>query len=551
MVLQIQRFSQIIEILGRYGFGIALAQLFPEEFRLQFPFHKDTPEPSTTYERMRLAIEELGPTFVKFGQIMSTRTDLLPAELILELKKLQDHVTPVPFAEVRGVIGECCPNPENCFGEIDETPVASASIAQIHRAVLMDGTRVALKVQRPGIGDVIETDLRILQTMAERVEQVFPEAEIYNPTGMVRDFAHQIRKELDFFNEARTAERMRQNFRNVPGIHFPEIYPEYSSSRLLVMEFIEGVRIDDMEAITAMGLDPREIGRRGFHAYVKMMFEDGFFHGDPHPGNLLVRQDGTIIVLDFGIAGILRPEKRQNFINFLIALTNEDTELLLKSLEGFGVVIPGKNREQLQDDLFVLMQDLGLVYTISQFNFALFVNELSEVMRRYRIKVPMNLMLLLKVLVMILDIGVRLDPNFTIEKELTPHLVRIAQKNTFTVTNAKRASVSLLETIDALFDMPRYLNLMLRRLSTGTISLEIIDLDIRMVQEAMDSASDKIMLAFVVGSLVIGSSLVLRASSLTIDIGVSWIVLLGYGGAVLAGFYALYHIIYLRFRQER
>jgi ubiquinone biosynthesis protein len=549
--LQIQRFSQIVEILGKYGFGIALEELFPEQFRVRFPFHKGTPEPSTTYERMRLAIEELGPTFVKFGQIMSTRTDILPVELIRELKKLQDHVRPVPFADVRNVIEECCPYPDAWFHEIEETPVASASIAQVHRAVLPDGTRVALKIQRPGIGDIIETDLRILQSMAERVEQVFPDAEVYNPTGMVRDFARQIRKELDFLEEARTAERMRQNFRDVPGIHFPEVYREYSSSRLLVMELVEGVRIDNVEAITAMGLDPSEIGKRGFHAYVKMMFEDGFFHGDPHPGNLLVREDGTIVILDFGIAGILRPDKRQNFISFLLALTNEDTELLIKSLEGFGVVIPGKNREQLQDELFVLMQDLGLQYSISQFNFALFVNELSEVMRRYRIKVPMNLMLLLKVLVMILDIGVRLDPGFTIQKELTPDLVRIAQKNSFSVTNAKRASVSLLETIDAIFDMPRYLNLMLKRLSTGTISLEIVDLDIRIILEAMDSASDKLMVGLVVGSLVIGSSLILGASPLAIFQGVLWIAVLGYGAAVLAGFYALYHIIYLKFRQVR
>jgi ubiquinone biosynthesis protein len=551
LVTQIQRFSQIIEILGKYGFGIALAQLFPKQFRIRFPFHKDSSEPSTTYERMRLAIEELGPAFVKFGQIMSTRTDVLPAGLITELRKLQDHVKPVPFAEVRLVIEECCPNPGAWFLKIDEIPVASASIAQVHRAVLRDGTVVALKIQRPGIEDVIETDLRILHSMAERVERVFPEAGVYNPTGMVRDFASQIRKELDFFNEARTADRMRHNFSDVPGIHFPEIYPEYSSSRLLVMEFVEGVRIDDVDAITAMGLDPREIGKQGFHAYVKMIFEDGFFHGDPHPGNLLVRQDGTIVVLDFGIAGILRPEKRQNFTSFLLALTNEDTELMMKSLEGFGVVIPAKNREQLQDELFVLMQDLGLEYAVSRFNFALFANELSEVLRRYRIKVPMNLMLLMKVLVMILDIGVRLDPAFSIEKELTPDLIRITQKNTFTFTNAKRASVSLLETIDAVFDMPRYLNLMLRRLSTGTIRLEIVDLDIRIIQEAMDSTSDKLMLGLVVGSLVVGSSLVLRATSMTIDIGVSWVVLLGYGVAVLAGFYAIYHIVYLRFRQER
>ncbi|MDD5143713.1 AarF/ABC1/UbiB kinase family protein [Methanoregula sp.] len=548
--MQIQRFSEIIEILGKYGFNIALEKLFPGYSRVRLPFHGVSPEPSTMYERMRLAIEELGPTFVKLGQIMSTRTDILPQEMIRELKKLQDNVKPVPFSEIYPVIEEQCPGFDTWFREIDEIPVASASIAQVHSAILRDGTQVALKIQRPGIGQVIETDLRILQSMAERVERVFPEARIYNPTGMVKDFAHQIRKELDFREEAKTSERMKQNFREVSGIHFPKIYREYSSSRILVMEFVEGVRIDNLKEITAMGLDPHEIGERGFHAYLKMIFEDGFFHGDPHPGNLLVTKDGTIVVLDFGIAGTIRPEKRQNFINFLFALMNKDTDLMIKSLEKFGVVIPAENREPLQDDLFVLIQDLGLDQNISRFNFPLFVAELSEVMRHYRIKVPMNLMLLLKVLVMILDIGVHLNPEFNIEQELSPFLVRIAQKNTFSATSAKKASVSLLETTDAVLDMPRHLNLMLNRFSSGTFRLELVDKDIREFQTALDSASDKLMLGLVVGSLVVGSSLVLSSNPLPLPPEVSWLAVAGYSAAALTVLYVVYHVIYLRFRER-
>jgi ubiquinone biosynthesis protein len=551
VVTQLRRFSRIVEILGKYGFGIALAELFPHHPRPGFPDAGEAPEPSTRYERMRLALEELGPAFVKFGQIMSTRADLLPPDLITELKKLQDQVKPVPFSEVLPFIEECCPHTHAVFRSISETPVASASIAQVHSAVLMDGTRVALKIQRPGIADVIGTDLLILQSVAERIERVFPDTLVYNPTGMVTDFAHQIRKELDFLSEARTQERMSENFRNVDGIHIPKLYWEYSSPRLLVMEFVEGVRIDRPEEIAAMGLEPHVIGARGFHAYLKMIFEDGFFHGDPHPGNLLVTRDGTIIVLDFGIAGTIRPEKRQNFINFLIALMNEDTVLMMRSLEGFGVVIPEENRELLQDDLFILMQDLDLGYSVSRFNFAFFVAELSEVIRRYRIRVPMNLILLLKVLVMILDIGVRLDPYFNIEKELSPYLARIAREQTFSAASAKRASVSVLETLDAVFDMPRHLDLMLGRFSTGTISLDIIDSDLRQFQMALDEASDKLLLAFIVGSLVVGSSVVLRAAPLQLPPVLVWLAVLGYGAAVLAGFYAVYHIMFLKIRQEQ
>lgn len=553
MVSRIMRYAQIADVLSKYGFSIGLETLFPGRvrFRLPTPKGRKTQDTSTVYERIRLALEELGPTFVKFGQIMSTRTELLPPEMIDQLKKLQDHAKPLPFSEIRAVLEQNCPNFNEFFCGIDETPVASASIAQVHSAVLKDGTRVALKVQRPGIGETIETDISILQSMAERIETVFPETRMYNPVGMVDDFAHQIVKELDFTRDSRNADRMSRNFRNVPGIRFPKIYWEYTTPRVMAMEFIEGVRIDDPEAITAMGLDPHEIGVRGFHAYLKMIFEDGFFHGDPHPGNLLVTKEGDIVFLDFGIVGILRPEKRQKFINLLFALVNDDIELMIRSLEGFGIVIAENDREALRDDLYIMMHDFGGGDDVSQLNFRLVVSELTEAMRRYRLKVPLNLMLLLKVFMMVLDIGVRLDPQFNFGKEVTPYLTKLADSGNLSAAYVKRASTSLLEATDALFDMPRNLNLMLRRLSTGTFKLEIVETDIQKLQMSLDKASDKLMIGLVVASLVVGSSLVLLASPFTLPNEISWLAILGYAAAVLCGFYAIYHVIFLKFRMER
>jgi ubiquinone biosynthesis protein len=552
MVTRIVRYAQIVDILSKYGFGIGLEKLFPGRIQFKIPGSGKTSEDLTIYEQIRLALEELGPTFVKFGQIMSTRTELLPPEMIEQLKKLQDHAKPISFSEVIAVIEKNCPHWEDCFCDIDETPVASASIGQVHSAYLKDGTKVALKIQRPGIPELIETDILILQSMAERIEMVLPETRVYNPTGMVDDFAHQIVKELDFTREARNADRMARNFQNVPGIRFPKIYWEYSTPHFLVMEFIEGVRIDNPEAITEMGVNPHAIGVHGFHAYLKMIFEDGFFHGDPHPGNLLVTKEGDIVFLDFGIVGILRPEKRQNFINLLFALVNDDIELMLRSLEGFGIVIAEEDREALRDDLYIMMHDFsGGGEGVSQLNFGLVVTELTETMRRYRLKVPMNLMLLLKVFMMVLDIGVRLDPKFNFGTEVTPYLTKLADTNTFSAGYVKRASMALLEGADALLDMPRNLNLMLRRLSTGTFKLEIVDTDIQKVEMALDKASDKLMMGLVVASLVVGSSLVLQVSSVTLPKEVSWLAIAGYTAAVLCGFYAIYHVIFLRFRMER
>jgi len=552
MVTRIVRYAQIADILSKYGLSIGLEKMFPGRARFKIPGSGKSTEGSTIYERIRLALEELGPTFVKFGQIMSTRTELLPPELIEQLKRLQDHAKPVPFSEVMAVIEENCPGWEDYFSDIDETPVASASIGQVHSAYLKDGTKVALKIQRPGIPELIETDLLILQSMAERIETVFPETRLYNPVGMVEDFAHQIVKELDFTREARNVDRMSRNFQNVPGIRFPKIYWEYTTPHLVVMEFIEGVRIDDREAISGMGIDPHKIGVSGFHAYLKMIFEDGFFHGDPHPGNLLVTKEGDIVFLDFGIVGILRPEKRQNFINLLFALTTDNIELMIRSLEGFGIVIAEEDREALRDDLYIMMHDFsGGDAGVSNLNFGLVVTELTEAMRRYKLKVPMNLMLLLKVFVMVLDIGVRLDPKFNFGTEVTPYLTKLADSNTFSAGYVKRASMSLLEGADALLDMPRNLNLMLRRLSTGTFKLEIVENDIQKVQMSIDKLADKLMMGMVVAALVVGSSLVLQVSSIALPKEISWLAIAGYTAAVLCGFYAIYHVIFLKFRMER
>ncbi len=552
MVTRIRRYAQIVDVLSQYGFGIGIERLFPGKTKFRLPSTGKSIDTLTVYERMRLVLEDLGPTFVKFGQIMSTRAELLPPELIEQLKKLQDHAKPIPFSEVMEVIRESCPDCEEFFQEIDETPVASASIGQVHRAVMRDGTVVAFKIQRPGIAELIETDIAILQSLAERIETVFPETRLYNPSGMVEDFAHQIVKELDFTRDARNADRMARNFRDVPGIRFPKIYWQFSSPHLLVMEFVEGVRIDDREAIMAMGFDPHEIGVRGFHAYLKMIFEDGFFHGDPHPGNLLVTKDGDIVFLDFGIVGILRPEKRQNFINLLFALSTDDIELMIRSLEGFGIIIAEQDREPLRDDLYIMMHDFGGGEAeVGQMNFSLVVSELTESMRRYRLKVPMNLMLLLKVFMMVLDIGVRLDPQFNFSKEVTPYLVKLADTNTLSAGYIKRASMSLLEGADALLDMPRNLNLMLRRLSTGSFKLEVEEANILKIQMAADKAADKLMIGMVVAALVVGSSLVLQQSPVELPWWTSYLALAGYTAAVLTGFYAIYHVIFLKLRMER
>jgi ubiquinone biosynthesis protein len=547
MVTRFRRYGQIADILIKYGFGIVIEDLFPGIHRFRFRRKISEEEKQTVYERIRLAIEELGPTFIKFGQIMSTRKELLPPPLIEELQKLTDHAHPLPFSEIKPVILEICPDLDDWFLVVEEQPVASASIAQVHRAVLKDGTPVALKVQRPGIEEIIETDVAILQSLASRVEHAFPESKIYNPTGIVKDFSSQIRKELDFDRDGRNSERFARNFARVPGIRFPKIYWEYSSKKVLVMEFIDGVRIDDVDEVRKMGYDPKDIAIRGYRAYLKMIFEDGFFHGDPHTGNLLVTTNGDLAFLDFGIIGMLRPEKRQVFINLVYGIITDDIDMILKAFEGMGITIREEDRDSLRDDIYLAMQDYG-DFELGQYNFKLILSEITEVLRRYKLQVPMNMMLMFKVIAMILDTGTRIDPEFNFSAQTKPFVVELITKENFSAQMLKRASGSMMEVVDGMFDLPRNINQTLKRLSTGTVRLEIVEEDLKKLRQSVDNASDKILIGLITASLVVGSSLVLISSKLALPAQVFYLAIFGYSVAMLIGFYALYHVLFARFR---
>ncbi|MDD1719273.1 MAG: AarF/ABC1/UbiB kinase family protein [Methanoregulaceae archaeon] len=541
MVTRFRRYAQIADVLVKYGFGIVVSEIFPGIHRFRIPGGSEGRD-RRVYERIRLAIEELGPTFVKFGQIASTRQDLLPPPLIEELRKLQDQVRPLPFSEIRPVLLERNRDLAEYFTEIEETPVASASLSQVHRAVLKDGTKVALKIQRPGIEAIIETDLAILQSLAVRIEAVFPESRIYNPKGMVRDFSSQIRKELDFLRDGANADRLALNFRDIPGVRFPKIYWEYSTRHVLVMEFIEGVRVDDTKALAGMGVDSVAIAKHGFDAYLKQIFEDGFFHGDPHPGNLLITRGGELVFLDFGIIGVLRPEKKRLFMKLLEGLVFSDGRLVLTALEGLGVSIREEDKDEVRDEIYVALLDAeGII--IGRFNFGGMVDNLTEILRRYEIRIPVTLMLMLKVIVMVLDIGITLDPKFDFKANVSPFMENLMRKEYMPGKLAGRAAQAFLETADEMYDFPRNVNRMFKNFSTGTIKVEIVENEVQKLQKSLDESSNKILVGLITAALVVGSSVVLLSSNVVLPYWIFYLAILGYAAAVVIGFYALYHTL--------
>jgi ubiquinone biosynthesis protein len=542
MVTKYRRYWQIADVLFRYEFGSVVQRLFPGTYRFRRCRECPVETVSSVYQRMRLAIEELGPTFVKFGQILSTRPDMLPPELITELKKLQDQVAPLPYSEIEKVINGCCPGFEQNFSSIEKTPIASASIAQVHKATLTDGTPVALKVQRPGIKEVIETDILILQSFAERVDRYYPQYRVYNPRGLVADFADQIRKELDFVRDGRNAERLRFNMKDLEKVKVPKIYWEYSSRTLLVMEFIEGVRVDHVDEIRSFGVDPRDIADLGFTAYMQQIFEDGFFHGDPHPGNLLVSKDGTLNFLDFGIVGVIYPQRRNAFVELLYAMMDQDPDLMIDALEHLGITIAEKDRDQLREEIYIAMLD-SEGGNIGEYSFKGMSTGLTDTLRKYQIAMPQNLMLMLKVLVMMLDDGVTLDPEFNFMQKAEPYFRGLSRRDLLLNQIFTRAGHSVFEAVDGLLETPHNLNRMLRQLSSGSIGIDLEGTDLLLLQQSLDQTSDKILIGLIVAGIVVGSSLVLTVANVSIPPFVFYLAIIAYVGAILIGLYAMWHAV--------
>lgn len=541
MVTRFQRYRQIADVLVKYGFGILVEEVIPGGRRLR-ALRRPPGEERSVYERIRLAIEELGPTYIKFGQIMSTRRELLPPELIEELQKLQDQVAPLPFEEIRPVIRRYCPNLEECFDIIEEEPVAAASLSQVHRAVMRDGRVVALKVQRPGIVDLIETDILILQSFARRVESLFPDLRVYNLRGMVDEFSLQIRRELDFAQDGMNADRLRRNMRGIPGVKIPRVHWEISGTSLLAMDYIEGVRIDDVAAIRAFGLFPEDIADLGFSAYIQQIFVDGLFHGDPHPGNLLVTRRGEIAFLDYGIVGVLRPERRRAFADLLLAMTRTDVAGVIAALERLDVHISPADLDSVKDDLYLVLLDYREM-RLEQVNFAIAIRGLTDILRRYHIRVPSNLMLMMKVVVMVIDIGIRLDPSFNFDQRIRPYLARIIAQQRFSPDTVADSVRSLAGAAEGLLAIPGNVNETLKTLSEGAVTIELEDSDLAKIVGVIDRTSDKLIVGLVVAAIVVGSSLVLRVADLPIPRYVTTLAVVGYVFAVLVGFYAVYNIL--------
>ena len=516
-VTSLNRYRQIGDTLLKWGFvSDALQELSPglANINLTMRLHPDVAHMSP-YERMRHVLEDLGPAFVKFGQILSTHREMISPEMYEELIKLQDKVAPLPFDEVRPVIEEYCGPVDEAFLSFDTVPFAAASVSQVHRAVLPDGTLVAVKIQRPGIRETIETDLPLFLKMAERMEKLSPTARVYNPKAMVDEFAIQIRKELDFTREAKNAEIIAAGLSDIPEIKIPKIYWKYTGEKLLTMEFVQGCRIDDVDTIKSWDLDPKKIADLGFHAYILQIFRNGFFHADPHPGNLFVSDQGQLIFLDFGMVVLVRPERRKVFIKVLFSIVDADVDTLISCFEELGLKIHERDMEAIKDELYGALRDYQHT-SISQFNVGNALDSMPKTLQKYNLAIPGSLTMVLKVIWMIFGVAVKLDPDFNFNERVKPYGEEILAGTFDPKDTLKKLPLTLMEIAEGISNIPKAVNFALKGMGKGDFRLEIESEDLRSLTNAISHSSDRAVIGMIASAIVIGSSIVVHAAGVPV-----------------------------------
>jgi ubiquinone biosynthesis protein len=536
----IKRYRHIVLVLARHGFGSVL-DYFDVSQRLSLPrrlLRQEPVERISPAVHFRLALEELGPTFIKIGQILSTRPDLLPPEYITELTKLQDNAPPVTWEEMHAVlVKELGENPEQFFSSIDREPIAAASLAQVHSASLHDGCKVVIKIQRPRIQEHIDTDMEILHDMAVLAERT-PVGKIYNPIEMIDDFAYTLDNELDYRREGRNADTFRKNFSRENHIYVPEIYWDLSTRHVLVMERIEGIKVDEIEALDAAGYDRKKLANDFMRMIIKEILEDGFFHGDPHPGNLIVMPDGVLGAMDFGLVGQLRPTERQNLIRLFLAAVALDADAIAELILRIGVTnddFPLDKKALTRDIDRILMKYQGL--PLEDLQAQDIINEINPIALEYHLQMPSDFWLLGKTITIMEGIGLTLDPELNLMKVGKQYSQKLAwqlllpQKNLGQILVQQSADWG-----DLIRALPRTSNRLLEKAESGDL-FQVGFKDTNRIINGLNRLTTRLALSLLASALLISLAMLIPITA-TGSI-VQWLVSIGFFGAAGLGVWLL------------
>jgi ubiquinone biosynthesis protein len=580
-VRDLARLHNIASILIRYGFGdmvrrMGLANALERAGRAlhwneaQELAHLEPPA------RVRRALEELGPTFVKLGQVLATRIDLFEPEWIIEFGKLQDSTPAAPWADIRQQLCEDLgAPPEEVFATFDPEPLAAASIAQVHRARLEDGSEVVVKVRRPGIRPVIEADLRWLARLAKLAEGESPELHAFRPQEVVRQFSQSLRRELDFAGECRNAEHIAENFAGYtdpddpagnaaavatdtaaglaadaaseappppapPIIVIPRVYWQWTGERVCVQEFIAGISGRQLAAVDQAGLDRKVLARRGAHAVLKMIVEDGFFHADPHPGNVFYLPGNRIAFIDFGMVGRLTEVRRDQLAGLLLGLVKHEPRRVADVMldwTGDGAVD--------EDGLLVEIQAFVQQYhgvALKQLRLGAMLSDLVAILRQHQLALPPDLSLLIKAFISLEGMGRELDPDFDMAGEAMPLLEQALRARYTPTALFQRGWRGVSEALSLVAALPQDISRLLRAARRGRLEIHIDVTHLKRVGNQLDNAASRLTVGIVIAALIIGSSIVMTVPGGPTWLGLPFFGLLGFVGAVIGSIWLLLSI---------
>jgi ubiquinone biosynthesis protein len=466
------RRRQIAGVLVRRGWGYVLEASGLQHLTALEP-HVDAHHQTTAPERLRLALEELGPTFIKLGQVLSTRADLVGPEFRLELAKLQDDAPHLPAEVVQELARtELGGEPESVFATFDPEPLAAASLGQAHAAGMPDGTEVVVKIRRPGAMEQVELDLEILMNSALHASRRSKQMAEYDVVGIAEEFAQTLRAELDYLREGRNAEQFAANFAKRADVQIPRVFWEQTTSRMITLERIRGIKITDLAALDEAGIDRHDLAKHGTDVMAKMVFQDRFFHADPHPGNFFIKPGGGIGLIDFGMVGALDAELRDQLAKLSVALVRGNPDGLAAALLGLGAATARVDRERLRDDLAELL-DRYSSRGPGNLDFGTVSGEILEIVRRHRLRPPRDLVLLLKAFVMNEGMAEQLDPEFRLIEELRPYVYRHLAAELSPAALARRAGQAGVDLAELAVDFPGQLHRILELAASGGFEVHL------------------------------------------------------------------------------
>ena len=544
----LNRYQRILRVLFKYGFNDLVDRLHIDQYLesgLQMINRKPREQIArlSRPERLRLVFEELGPTFIKLGQLLSTRPDLIPAEYLDELARLQDEVPPFSLAEVHAIFREeLGRSPDEVFHYFDAEPLAAASIGQVHRARLDSGAEVVVKVQRPDIDTVIAVDLEILAHIAGLMEQYLEEVQGHRPTAIVQEFARSLSREIDFAVELANVQRFARQFKSNAAIHVPLVYPELSTPRVLVMEYVLGIKASMAGQLREQGYDLPLIAERGATLVMEQIFVHGFFHADPHPGNLFILPDNVVCFIDFGQMGRLSRKDREDFTDLVLDLVAGDERTVVEGVLKVTVQLGEVDRESLARDLGGLV-DLYLYRPLGELEAGRILQDLLDLVTRHKLTFKPAFYQMMKALSTVEGVGLMLDPKLELIRLARPFMRRIRLERMRPARLAEEIARTGSGYLQLLRELPEELRTILRQLRGGRMRIEFEHRGLQALGAALDRVSNRIAFAIVLAALIVGSSLIVLS-----DIPPHWhdipvIGLLGFLVAGIMGFWLLLSII--------